>query len=267
MLVNGLAPILAPIFGGQLLRITTWRGVFVTLAIVGVLLLLAAGTGLRETLPLDRRQRGGLPATLATFRRLLGDRAFLGVACSGGLAFAAMFAYISGSSFVLQDIFGVSPQRFSLLFGTNALGIVAAGQVSGRLVGRVAPARLLVTGLVTQASGAVALLVTVLSGVGLIGVLPSLFVVVASIGLVMPNATALALAGHPRTAGSASALLGVLQYAVGAAVAPLVGIGGTRTALPMALVIATLGVCALLTFTFFGRAARTQAATPAAATT
>jgi DHA1 family bicyclomycin/chloramphenicol resistance-like MFS transporter len=255
MLVNGLAPILAPIFGGQLLRVTSWRGVFVTLTIIGVLLLLATATGLGETLPAERRQSGGLAATLATFRRLLGDRAFLGVALSGGLAFAAMFSYISGSSFVLQDIFGVSAQQFSFLFGLNALGIVVAGQVSGRLVGRVAPRRLLATGLILQATGGVALLGTVTGGVGLVGVLPSLFLVVASVGLVMPNATALALAGHPRTAGSASALLGVLQYAIGAAAAPLVGIGGTRTAMPMALVIAALGVCALVTFTLFSRAA------------
>ncbi|HEV7213558.1 MAG TPA: Bcr/CflA family multidrug efflux MFS transporter [Chloroflexota bacterium] len=255
MLVNGLAPILAPIFGGQLLRFTSWRGVFVTLTVVGLLLLLATATGLGETLPAERRQSGGLATTLATSRRLLGDRAFLGVALSGGLAFAAMFSYISGSSFVLQDIFGVSPQQFSFIFGLNALGIVVAGQVSGRLVGRVAPQRLLETGLILQATGGVALLGMVTIGVGLAGVLPSLFLVVASVGLVMPNATALALVGHPRTAGSASALLGVLQYAIGAAAAPLVGIGGTRTAMPMALVIAALGVCALICFTLFSRAA------------
>jgi MFS transporter, DHA1 family, multidrug resistance protein len=255
MLVNGLAPILAPIFGGQLLRVTSWRGVFVTLAVIGVLLLLAAGTGLRESLPPGRRASGGLQATLATFRRLLGDRRFVGYALSCGLAFAALFAYISGSSFVLQDLFGVSPQRFSLIFGANALGIVVAGQVSGRLVGRVRPERLLRIGLTATATGGVALLAAVAGGIGLAGVLPALFVVVASMGFVLPNASGLALAGNPRIAGSASALLGVLQYAIGAGVAPLVGIAGTRTAVPMALVIAALGVCALTVFTLFRRGA------------
>lgn len=255
MLVNGSAPILAPIIGGQLLRFTTWHGVFVTLAIIGALMFLAAATGLRETLPADSRQTGGLRAILETFRRLLTDRSFMGYALSCGLAFAAMFAYISGSPFVLQEIYGVSPQLFSILFGTNALGIVIAGQVSGRLVGRVAPRRLLTLGLVACATGGVALLAVVAAGLGLAAILPALFVVVASLGFILPNATTLALTGHPRTAGSASALLGVLQFSIGAAAAPLVGIGGATTSLSMALVIAALSCSALVVFMLLARPA------------
>lgn len=253
MLVNGLAPILAPLIGGQLLRLTSWRGVFATLAVIGTLLFLAAALGLRETLPRRSRQSGGVRATLATFRALLADRFFVGYALSCGLAFAAMFAYIAGSPFVLQEIYGVSPQIFGVLFGVNALGIMAAGQVNGRLVGRVSPRRLLIVGLVASALGGIGLLAAVAWGVGLVGVLPALFLVVASVGFTSPNATTLALSGHPRTAGSASALLGVLQYAIGAAAAPLVGIGGARTALPMGLVIAALSVSALGTFLALGR--------------
>jgi DHA1 family bicyclomycin/chloramphenicol resistance-like MFS transporter len=245
MLVSGLAPILAPIAGGQLLRFTSWHGIFVTLALIGSLLLLAVATSLRETLPVGSRQRGGVGVTLRTFRGLLADRAFLGYALASGLAFAAMFAYISGSPFVLQEIYGVSPQQFSLLFGLNALGLIAASQVNGRLVGSVAPRRLLVGGLIASATGGTALLAVIaLGGPGLAGVLPALFVVVASLGFVRPNATMLALAGHPRTAGSASALLGVLQFAIGALAAPLVGVAGIN-ALPMAVVIASLGAGAL----------------------
>lgn len=262
LLVNGLAPILAPLFGGQLLRVTSWRGVFVTLAVVGALLFLAAALGLGETLPPERRHPGGLVATLATFRRLLADRAFIGYALSGGLAFAAMFSYISGSPFVLQDIYGASPQLFSAMFGLNAFGLVVAGQVNGRLVGRVAPARLLVVGLAASACGGVALLTVVAGGhLGLAGILPALFVLVASLGFVMPNAAALALSGHARSAGSASALLGVLQYAVGAVAAPLVGVGGTGTAWPMAVVIAALSLSALAAFALL---ARERATLPAA---
>ena len=254
LLVNGLAPILAPILGGLLLRFTSWRGVFVVLAIVGTLLLLAVIFGLSETLPPNRRQSGGIRATLSTFRRLLTDRSFVGYALSCGLAFASMFAYISGSPFVLQDLYGLSPQLFSVMFGTNALGLMVAGQINGRLVGRVPPIRLLVAGLIATASGGTALfLVVTIGSIGLIGILPSLFVVVASLGFVLPNATALALAGHPRTAGSASALLGVLQFAIGAAAAPLVGLNGTKTALPMAIVMATLSVSALVTFVLLVR--------------
>ncbi len=255
MLVNGLAPILAPIIGGQLLRVTSWRGVFVVLAAIGALLLLATASGLDETLAPADRHTGGLPATLSTFRRLLADRFFVGYALSSGLSFAAMFAYIAGSPFVLQDIYGLSPQLFSLVFGVNALGIMAASQINGQLVGRVPLPRLLAMGLTGTALGGIAVLAAVLGHVGLIGVTPALFVVVSSQGIVLPNATSLALSGHPSTAGSASALLGVLQYVIGAAAAPLVGVGGTATALPMAVVIALLGSLALATYLLLARGA------------
>jgi DHA1 family bicyclomycin/chloramphenicol resistance-like MFS transporter len=171
-----------------------------------------------------------------------------------------MFAYIAGSPFVLQEIYGLSPQLFSVIFGTNAFGLVIASQVNGRLVGRVPPARLLVAGLIATATGGAALVsVVTIGGIGLVGILPSLFVVVSSLGFVMPNATALALSDHPRIAGSASALLGVLQYAVGAAVAPLVGAFGTATALPMAVVIGTLGCSALVVFVLLVGGNRSQA--------
>lgn len=248
MLVNGLAPILAPIIGSQLLRFTSWRGVFVTLAIIGVILFLLSAFGLKETHSVERRQTGGLAATFSAFRVLCSDRLFIGYALAGGLSFAAMFAYISGSSFVLQDIYGVSPQLFGVLFGINALGIVVAGQVNGRLVGRVSARGLLTCGLSSVAFGGLALLLMAVSGVGLVGILPAFFIIVASQGLVMPNSAALGLADHPRIAGSASALLGMLQYAIGALVAPLVGLGGGKTALPMSLVIAFCGVASLGVF-------------------
>jgi DHA1 family bicyclomycin/chloramphenicol resistance-like MFS transporter len=265
MIVQGLAPILAPLFGGLLLHFTSWRGVFVVLAIIGTLLLLAAAIGLGESLPPERRQSGSIRVTLMTFRRLLTDRIFVGYSLSYGLAFSAMFSYISGSPFVLQDIYGLSPQLFSVAFATNALGIGVAGQVNGRLIGRVRPIRLLATGLTAMATGAVALLAVVaLSRIGLLGILPSLFVVVASLGFIMPNATALALADHPRTAGSASALLGVLQFTIAAAAAPLVGILGVHTALPMAVVIATVSISALIVFLLLARHIRSQATRAAA---
>lgn len=253
MLVNGLAPILAPVIGGQLLRVTDWRGVFFVLAIVGVLLFCSAFLGLGETLQPERRQQGGIGATLTTFGTLLTDRAFVGYALSCGLAFAGMFTYISGSPFVLEGIFGVSPQLFSLFFATNALGLMVCGQVNGRLVGRVPMRTLLLVGLAATAAGGIALLAVVAGGIGLAGVQPALFLVVASLGLVMPNATALALSSHPRTAGSASALIGVLQFAIGAVAAPLAGVAGTRTALPMALVIAALSSGALLVYLVLAR--------------
>jgi MFS transporter, DHA1 family, multidrug resistance protein len=168
-----------------------------------------------------------------------------------------MFAYISGSPFVLQDIYGASPRLFSVMFACNALGLVAASQANRALLRRFEPVAILRTALSVQALGGVALLVVVASGGGVWGIVALLFVVVASLGLVMPNATALALADHPRVAGSASGLLGVLQFIVGAAAAPLVGVAGTAPALPMALTIAVLGVGGVVSATALaGRPAR-----------
>jgi DHA1 family bicyclomycin/chloramphenicol resistance-like MFS transporter len=259
MLVTGLAPILAPILGGQLLRFTSWRGVFFILAAFGATLLVVAATGLEESLPAANRQTGGLGTTLVTFRRLLTDRGFIGYALCTGLAFAGVFAYISGSPFVLQEIYGLSPQQFSLCFGFIAVGLVGASQVSGRLVGRVPPVRLLAAGLIASVIGGVGLLVAVTAGLGLVAVLPALFLVVASMGFINPNATALALSGRPQTAGSASALLGVLQMVIAAVTAPMVGIAGAGTALPMALLIATASVAALLIFVFLARPSAARA--------
>ncbi|MEV0402100.1 multidrug effflux MFS transporter [Actinoallomurus sp. NPDC050550] len=257
MLVNGVAPIAAPVIGGQLLRVTSWRGVFVLIAVIGALMTVAAYAGLRETLPRSGRGPGGLGSTLRTFAGLCADRVFVGYALAGGLAFAAMFAYISGSPFVVQDIYGLSPQAYSLIFAVNALGIVGAGQVSGWLVARVRLRVLLAAGLLISLAGGVALPVAIGAGLGLPGVLPALFLVVAAIGLIMPNATALALTGRPpAVAGSASALLGLAQFVIGGAAAPLVGVAGSHTAVPMGLVIAALTVAASLAFATLTRGHR-----------
>jgi MFS transporter, DHA1 family, multidrug resistance protein len=247
MLINGLAPILAPILGGQLLRIMPWPGIFAVLGVIGVLLLVASLFGLRETLPSERRAAGGLRATFATFHELLTDRSFVGYALVLGLAFGALFAYISGSTFVLQNRYGLSAQTFSLIFGVNSLGLVAMSQVSGRLAGRVALGRLLTAGLAIIAAGGLLLLAAVLTGAGLAVVLPALFLVVAGQGLILPNATALALSGRPaHVAGSASAMLGLTQFVIGGLTAPLAGVAGPHTAVPMAVIIAVFTLAAVL---------------------
>lgn len=248
MLVNGLAPILAPVIGGQLLNVTSWRGVFVTLAAIGVVLLAGALVGLPETLPPERRRSDGLRATLATMRALARDTVFAGYALTAGLSFAAMFAYIAGSPFVLEDIYAISPQVFSAVFAANACGIVLASQLNHRLLTHFTPRSLLQMALLGAAAAGIALLTVVLvGGLGVWAVLVPLFVVVSAVGVVMPNSTALALTDHPDAAGSASALLGMLQFVIGAGVAPLVGVAGKHTAVPMAALIALLTVGGLVT--------------------
>jgi DHA1 family bicyclomycin/chloramphenicol resistance-like MFS transporter len=256
LLVNGAAPIVAPIVGGLILLVTTWHGTFVLLAAIGIVVFLAVAFGLEETLPPAARRRGGVAATVRTFRDVAADRTFVGYALAGGLAIAAMFAYIAGSPFVVETIYGQSPQVFSLIFGANALGIVLAGQLSATLVERMGPRRLVVAGLAISATGALILLAAVVTGIGLVGILPGFFLVTASIGLILPNATALALAAHGQRAGSASALLGALQYVVGALVVPLVGIAGTGTALPMAILIAILSLAASTAYLALARPSR-----------
>jgi DHA1 family bicyclomycin/chloramphenicol resistance-like MFS transporter len=248
MLVMGLAPVLAPLIGSAVLKVTSWRGSFVVLAGFGVALVLAVFFALAETLPPQRRRNARSDTTWSTFRVLARDRRFVGLALANGLTLGALFAYIAGSPFVLEDIEGVSPQLYGVIFGINALGVVASGQLSGRLVGRVRATTLLGWGTTFAAAGGLLLLLAVSMHAGLAGMLPALFLVAASAGWVLPNATALAMAEYPHMAGSASGLLGVLQFAVGAAAAPLVGIGGNGTAIPMGAVIATLGAGALLAF-------------------
>ncbi|SDL02893.1 multidrug effflux MFS transporter [Nonomuraea jiangxiensis] len=254
MLVSGLAPILAPIAGAQLLAVTSWRGVFVALSAAGLVLLVAMLFGVRETLPAGQRESGGLRHTAETFWRLLRDRSFMGFASTAGLAFAAMFGYISGSPFVLQEVYGATPQQFSLIFGLNALALTAMAQLGGRLSGRVPPVLLVRVGLVIGLVGAGLLLAAALAGLGLWGIVSGLFVIMLGQGLVLPGTGALALASQPaQVAGSASALLGVLQFALGAAAAPLVGLVGSASALPMAGVMLGLVLCSALTFVLLGR--------------
>ena len=257
LVVNGAAPILAPIVGGLVLLVTSWHGTFLVLAVIGVVLFLAAAIGLPETLPPAARRTGGLGDTVRTFGELGRDRSFVGYALASGLALAAMFAYIAGSPFVVETIYGASPQAFSLVFATNALGIVVVGQISASLVVRVGPRRLVAMGLAVSMTGAAVLLAAALAGLGLVAILPGFFLVTASIGLILPNATALALADHGRRAGSALALIGAFQYVVGAIVAPLVGIAGTGTALPMALAISVLSLGATVAFVGLARPAVT----------
>ncbi len=246
-LISGLAPVIAPVLGGQLSRVMSWRGIFVVLAGFGALLLVA-GLLQRETLPVERRGSGGLTATLRGFRALLRDRFFVGTALSAGLAAASMFAYISGATFVLQRIYGMSPQAFSLTFGLNSVGIMVMSQVGARLSRRRAPVTVLGAGLAVNLAGAGCLAATVLLDLGLEFLVPSLFVMVSALGLVFPTSTALAMADYPRQAGAASSLLGLGQFAFGAAVAPLVGIAGEDSAVPLGVVAVVVSALASLAF-------------------
>ncbi len=245
MLVTGVAPVAAPILGGQLLLVTSWRGIFGLLAVAGLVLLAVAALRMPETLPVERRQGGELGETLRTFWALLRDRGFTGPLLALVLACAGLFGYLAGSPFLLQDVHGLSAQAYSGVFAVNTIGLTALSQLSGRIVHRTGPARLLLIGTAICGLGGLGLLGATLTDAGLVAVLPSLFCVVGGMGFVFPNASALALAAHGDAAGSASALLGTGQFLAGAVAAPLVGLGGDAT-LSMAVVLAVATVSSVV---------------------
>ncbi|HEV7146431.1 MAG TPA: multidrug effflux MFS transporter [Pedococcus sp.] len=245
MLVSGVAPILAPSLGGAILRVTSWRGVFAVLAVSGILLMTLALSALRETLPVERRRTAAPADVLRTYRRLLQDRTFLGLVLIAGLGFATLFGYIGGSSFVLQNVYGLSAAEFALVFGANSIGLILMSQLNPHLVRRHGPRAVLRVAVMTAAVAALVLLASAWSGIGgLVGLLVPLWVILASCGLTFPNTPALALSRHGEAAGTAAALLGAAQFAIGGLAAPVIGLLGSGSGIPMAAVMATTATLA-----------------------
>jgi MFS transporter, DHA1 family, multidrug resistance protein len=245
MLVFGVAPVLAPVIGAQILRFTSWRGVFGVLAAVG-LVLLAASWQLPETLAPDRHATGRFARLRADTRALLADPQYRGNALAVGLSNGALITYLFALPFVVEDSYGRSPQEFSLIFAVNAVGLTAVAQTGGRLVRRRSPAALLRAALAAQLLGGAGFLAAALTGhPPLLDLLMPLFLFVAAFGMVRPNAAALALAGQGAMAGTASAYLGALPFLLGAVVAPATGATGLGATLPAAIIIATLTAGAL----------------------
>ncbi len=243
------APIVAPSIGGAILRWTQWRGVFVVLAAFAVLLVAVVVAALPETLPPARRRPARVAGSVDAFRTLVRDRTFVSFALVTGFAMAALLAYVAGSSFVLQEGYGLSEQRFGLVFGAGAVGLVAATQLNVVLLRRFPPEHIVVVAMLTGATSAVALVVSATTGVGgLPGVLAPLWLTVATVGLAFPNTPALAMSRHGAIAGTAAALLGAAQFGVGGAAAPLVGLLGNGKVAMAAVVAAAMLTAALIGF-------------------
>jgi DHA1 family bicyclomycin/chloramphenicol resistance-like MFS transporter len=244
MVVSGLGPIVAPIAGGLLLRVTDWRGIFGVLAGIGALLIVGSLLAVPESLPPARRDTSGLAGVRDAAAVLVRDAGYVGHTLAGALSFGVLMAYIAASPFVLERIYGLSPSVYSLVFAANGTGILIGRQVGAWRLRQDAPARVLRAALAVQAAAALAFLVVISLHGGLAPVLVCLFVSAACMGAIMPMATALAMEDHPERAGSASGLLGFTQFTLGSLVAPLVGLGGARSALPMALAMAVCGLAA-----------------------
>ena len=232
---------IAPLVGSQILRFTSWRGVFVVLAGAGAALLVVTAAVLPETLPPERRQPASVRTTALSLGGLMQHRRFVGYALALGFGTAAIAAYVSGAPFVIQDHFGESAQVFGLLFALNATAMVVGSQINAHLLGRIAPRRLLTGAIAALIAAGVALVAVSAGGAGLVPFAAGLVALMATWGFIPANAIALASADHPDVAGSASALLGLAQYGIAAIAAPLVGIGGASP-VPMAIVILVLAV-------------------------
>lgn len=241
-LVNGLAPILAPVIGSQLLLVMEWPGIFVFLASYGTVVIVATLFLVRETLPPERRGQSGMTAK-QRYQALFSDRIFVGLLLVGGMNFGGLFTYLSASPFLFQDVFGLSAQQYGYLFGINSLGIVAGVQTSARLIKRVPPQWIIAGATAWMFVNACLIVVFDQLGMGLWGVMVPLWLYIFGTGFLFPCVQVLALAGHPGQAGTAASLLGAATFTTAGLISPVVGWLGIDSATPMGAVQAT---CILL---------------------
>jgi DHA1 family bicyclomycin/chloramphenicol resistance-like MFS transporter len=248
MLIMGIAPVLAPLIGGQILLLAGWRAIFGLIAAFGAIAIIAILVLLGETLPFARRMHGSALTLVLGFGAPLMSRRFLGYALSGAFIYGGMFTYITGSPHVFITLYGVLPERFGLIFGGNVLGILAAAAINSRIVMRYGVDRLLALGVISAAIFGCALaIVAALNAGGLVGFLIPLFFFIASLGFVGSNAMAGCLSLFPTRAGIASALAGTMLMVVGTLLSALLGLLGGDSALPMAGIIAASALASLAT--------------------
>ena len=242
MMVNGLAPVIAPLVGGQLLLFTTWRVIFIILAVFSAILLVGSLL-FRESLPKEKRVTGGVGVAVKNYITLIKDKPFLGQTLIQLFAFGGFFAYISGSSFVYQNIFGLSAQEFSYLFGINSCGIVLASAISSRVSNVITAKQLLTFSLWQLTIGSLLFLVSMIFDWSLIPVTTILFFTVCTVSLFGSASFSMAMTKYGKMAGSASAILGFASMFAAGIVSPIVGVGGEHTGIPMGI---TMLVCAVL---------------------
>jgi len=245
-LVNGLAPVLAPVIGSQLLGVMDWRGIFVVLAIYGAGVLVAVAFFIVETLPESRRHVAGHSTLRDRYAALFRDRVYLGAAIIGGMTFTGLFGYLSTSSFLFQEIYAFSAQQYGLLFAVNSVGIIIGVQTSSRLMrGPVQPQWILAITTVVHLAMAVAIMVLDNGGAGFWGTAIPLWIYILACGFSFPAVQVLALAHHGAEAGTAASLLGALNFGLAGLISPLIGLMGVGSAVPMAFVMALAAVVAI----------------------
>lgn len=260
MLVMGAAPILAPLIGAQVLLFAGWRAIFGVLFLASAAVVTNIALSLPESLPVHARNRRGPRELAGDFAEALRNRRFVRLSVAGGTIQGAMFAYISGSPFVFIELFGIPADQFGWIFGLNALGLIASSQINRVLVPKFGPERILRAASLGAATAFGVLAAAAAFGGSPLLMLAAIFCGLSTIGFVLPNATALAMAPWERKAGVASATLGTLQSTCGALAAAAVGVLANGTAMPMAGV---MFVCAVAGWVLVGRGKRAEGAVAA----
>jgi len=245
-LVSGLAPILAPLIGSQLLLVLDWRGIFWFLAAYGVLAIAAASFFLVETLPAARRADRGHSSVGERYKALFTDRVFVGVIIIAGMTFSGLFAYLSSSSFLFQEIYGLNAQQFGLLFAVNSVGVVLGVQVSSRLAKYVGPQWILSGAILGMLVSSLTIVALDTANVGLAGILVPLFFFITSCGFAFPCQQVLALAEHGGEAATAASVMGAVNFGLAGLISPIVGLFGIHNAIPMGSVMAITAAVSLV---------------------
>lgn len=248
LLVGNLGPLAAPIAGSGVLSFTTWIGVFISLSVLGVFLWAMTKWRLKETNPPERRVAPNFKLQLRNYGQLLRDRKFVGYMLAQGIMTAGVFAYVAGTPFIYQNIYGVTPTVFAILFASNGISLIIGSQLVGRLAQRISEQTLLLSGLWLALVASIAALMVTLAHGPLFALVIPLFFFVCSIGITSTAAFPLAMESQAKSAGSAAALLGVVPFLLGALVAPLVGIAGEDTAVPLGLTLLGTSIVAIITY-------------------
>ncbi|OIK19723.1 Bcr/CflA family efflux MFS transporter [Bacillus amyloliquefaciens] len=249
MVITAVAPMVAPMTGGAILLLpfASWHTIFLFLTVIGFLLVLIIALKLKETLPPEKRIPSSIGNSVRTMGSLLKDRSFIGYALTVGFIHGGSFAYVSGTPFVYQDIYGVSPQVFSVLFGINGLAIITGSFIIGRFGGIIHEKSLLRIGVITAMTATAVLLVMTIIHGPLAALVISIFIYMITIGMTLTSTFTLAMEKQGHRAGSASALLGMLPLLLGSIVSPLVGMN-EATAVPMGLIMFTTSVIGSIAF-------------------